>query len=114
MAGASMTFNQSCYGLLPKNGESFCHLHLLLRSAVATLQQRTHGSVFNTITRGTLDGLKVAKARDGVVSSFEVTVAPLFEAVLALLKESSRVAAMRDYLLPKLLNGGVRVGVSRG
>ena len=56
MAGTAMAFNQSCYGLLPGNGSSFGHLHLLLQAAVAQLQQRTHGSVFDTITGATFDG----------------------------------------------------------
>ena len=60
MAGTPMAFNQSCYGLLPGDGDSFCHLHLLMQTAVANLQQRTHGSVFDTITRATFDGLLVA------------------------------------------------------
>ena len=79
MAGTAMAFNQSCYGLLPGNGSSFGHLHLLLQAAVAQLQQRTHGSVFDTITGATFDGLMVAKPKDDVVSAFEVVVAPLLD-----------------------------------
>ena len=114
MAGTAMAFNQSCYGLLPGNGSSFGHLHLLLQAAVAQLQQRTHGSVFDTITGATFDGLMVAKPKDDVVSAFEVVVAPLLDVLLASLQESSKVAEMRDYLLPKLVSGNVRVEVARG
>ena len=114
MAGTAMSFNQSCYGLLPGDGKSFGYLHLLLQAAVAQLQQRTHGSVFDTITRATFDGLIVAKPKGDVVSAFEVVVAPLLDVVLASLQESSTLAEMRDYLLPKLLSGQVRVEVARG
>ena len=114
MAGTAMAFNQSCYGLLPGNGSSFGHLHLLLQAAVAQLQQRTHGSVFDTITGATFDGLMVAKPKDDVVSAFEVVVAPLLDVLLASLQESSKVAEMRDYVLPKLVSGNVRVEVARG
>ena len=114
MAGTAMAFNQSCYGLLPGNGSSFGHLHLLLQAAVAQLQQRTHGSVFDTITGATFDGLMVAKPKDDVVSAFEVVVAPLLDVLLASLLESSKVAEVRDYLLPKLVSGNVRVEVARG
>ena len=108
IAGMPMTFNQSCYGLLPDDGNSFRHLHLLMQSAIADLQQRTHGSVFDTITRATFDGLLVAKPRSEVVSSFDMVVAPLFDALLASLLESATLAKMRDYLLPKLLSGQVQ------
>ena len=114
MAGTAMAFNQSCYGLLPGNGKSFGHLHLLLQSAVGQIQQRTHGSVFDTITRATFDGLMVAKPNSDVVSAFEVVVAPLLDVLLASLQESSKLAEMRDYLLPKLLSGKVRVEFARG
>ena len=114
MAGTAMAFNQSCYGLLPGDGKSFGYLHLLLQATVAQLQQRTHGSVFDTITRATFDGLIVAKPKGDVVSAFEVVVAPLLDVLLASLQESSKLAEMRDYLLPKLLSSQVRVEVARG
>lgn len=114
MAGTPMAFNQSCYGLLPSDDASFCHLHLLMQTIVANLQQRTHGSVFDTITRATFDGLLVAKPAGDVVSSFEAVVTPIFDLLLASLQESSKLAEMRDYLLPKLLSGQVRVEAANG
>lgn len=114
MAGSSMAFNQSCYGLVPRDGSSFGYLNLLLHAAVAQLQQRTHGSVFDTITRATFDGLMVAKPQAALVSAFEAVVAPLLNVLLASLQESSRIAEMREYLLPKLVSGNVRVEVARG
>lgn len=114
MAGTPMAFNQSCYGLLPEDGRSFGHLYLLLQTAVAELRQRTHGSVFDTITRATFDGLLVASPHRNVVTAFEAEVAPLLELLLAILHESSKLAEMRDCLLPKLLSGSVRVEVAHG
>ena len=114
MAGVPMAFNQSCYGLMPGDDKSSCHLHLLMQTAVVDLQQRTHGSVFDTITRATFDGLLVANPRADTVAAFEVAVQPLFELLLASLHESANLAAMRDYLLPKLLSGRVRVEVADG
>ncbi|MGH2397692.1 MAG: restriction endonuclease subunit S, partial [bacterium] len=114
MAGMDMAFNQSCYGLLPSDGVSFSYLYLLMQTAVADLSQRTHGSVFDTITRATFDGLIVVSPRSDVVSSFEVVVAPLFDALLASLHESAKLAELRDYLLPSLLSGSVRVEAANG
>ena len=109
MAGTPMAFNKSCYGLLPGDECSFCHLYLLMQTAVTELQQRTHESVFDTITRATFDGLMIVSPQSEVVSSFEMVVAPLFDVLLASLQESARLADLRDYLLPRLLNGSVRV-----
>lgn len=109
MAGTPMAFNQSCYGLLPGDETSFNHLYLLMQTAVANLQQRTHGSVFNTITRATFDGLLVVNSPREVVTAFEAVVAPLFAVLLASLQESAKLAEVRDYLLPRLLSGSARV-----
>lgn len=109
MAGLPMAFNQSCYGLIPGDGRSFCYLHLLLQTAAAELQQRTHGSVFDTITHTTFDGLLVVKPRSGSLPAFEVLASPLFELLLASLRESSRLSTMRDYLLPRLMSADARV-----
>ena len=69
---------------------------------------------FDTITRATFDGLMVAKPKGDVVSAFEVVVTPLLDVLLASLQESSKLAEIREYLLPKLLSGQVRVEVARG
>jgi type I restriction enzyme, S subunit len=114
MAGVPMAFNQSCYGLLPGDGKSFGYLNLLMHTVVPDLQQRTHGSVFDTITRATFDGLLVTSPRSEVVTAFESAVDPLLELLLASVDESSKLAEMRDYLLPKLLSGQVRVEVAHG
>ena len=114
MTGVPMAFNQSCYGLLPGDGKSFGHLHLLMQSVVAELRQRTHGSVFDTITRATFDGLLVTSPPAEVVSTFESVVDPLLTLLLASVDESSKLAATRDYLLPKLLSGDVQVEATHG
>lgn len=69
---------------------------------------------FDTITRATFDGLMVAMPKSDVISSFESVVTPFLDALLVSLQESSRLAKMRDYLLPKLLSGKVRVEVTLG
>ena len=114
MAGMPMAFNQSCYGLWPSDGISFRHLYLLVHTAVAALQQKTHGSVFDTITRTTFDGLIVISPPPNVLSAFEERVAPFFDASFASLHESVKLAELRDYVLPKLLSGQIRVEVADG
>ena len=55
-----MAFNQSCYGLRAKEGlvdEEY--LYYLIKHNVAVLKKNTHGSVFDTITRDTFDGIEV-------------------------------------------------------
>jgi type I restriction enzyme S subunit len=109
MAGREMAFNQSCYGLLPAHGQSFRYNNLLMNEAVLTLQQRTHGSVFDTITRQTFDGILVVAPPEAVVEKLDKAVKPIFDLQLAQLKEAHTLAALRDALLPELLSGAIRV-----
>ncbi len=55
-----MAFNQSCYGLRAK--ETIVdseYLYYLIKHNVIVLKNNTHGSVFDTITRDTFDGIEV-------------------------------------------------------
>lgn len=57
--GKPMTFNQSCYGLRAKPPITNDFLYYLLKSNMNHLKRNTHGSVFDTITRGTFDSIEV-------------------------------------------------------
>ncbi|MFZ7343010.1 restriction endonuclease subunit S [Avibacterium volantium] len=56
-----MAFNQSCYGLNGKSGvidNNF--LYYFLKNNINELKQKTHGSVFDTITRATFDQIYIS------------------------------------------------------
>ena len=55
-----MTFNQSCYGLrAQKSIVTEDYLYYLVKQSVDILKKNTHGSVFDTITRTTFEGIEV-------------------------------------------------------
>ncbi|MCD8376126.1 MAG: restriction endonuclease subunit S [Oscillospiraceae bacterium] len=55
-----MAFNQSCYGLRAKEDiVAPEYLYYLVKHNVGALQKNTHGSVFDTITRETFNGIEV-------------------------------------------------------
>ena len=56
--GKTMAFNQSCYGLRAKEMTTNDFVYYLLKNMIGNIQQNTHGSVFDTITRDTFDILK--------------------------------------------------------
>ncbi|HAE62647.1 MAG TPA: restriction endonuclease subunit S, partial [Eubacteriaceae bacterium] len=56
--GRPMAFNQSCYGLRAKEMTTNDFVYYLLKNMIGNIQQNTHGSVFNTITRDTFGILK--------------------------------------------------------
>jgi type I restriction enzyme S subunit len=104
-----MAMNQSCYGLHRKKDCRGFFTYFATRELVASLRQRSHGSVFDTITRDTLAGISVAAPGAQLIQAFETSVGPSIERVRAGLFESRTLAALRDALLPKLISGKLRV-----
>lgn len=55
-----MAFNQSCYGIRAKrNLVDSIFLYYLLKTSIKSLKNNAHGSVFDTITRDTFDGITI-------------------------------------------------------
>ncbi|MBM4312519.1 MAG: restriction endonuclease subunit S [Deltaproteobacteria bacterium] len=108
LVGVPMAMNQSCYALRSLDGSHFFGYYST-RALVETLKQRSHGSVFDTITRDTLAGIKTITPSEPVKRAFEAKVKPFLHRIKANIMESRTLAAQRDTLLPKLLSGEVRV-----
>jgi type I restriction enzyme S subunit len=109
LVGQPMAMNQSCYGIRGTCGYSEFFTYFLLREASEQLQQRSHGTVFDTITRQTFASLDCVFPPPALAEAFDRTVTPWLERIKANLRESRTLAALRDTLLPKLLSGEIRV-----
>ena len=112
LIGTPMAMNQSCYGVRGTKGYGDFFTYFALRQATADLQQRTHGTVFDTITRQTFETLDCIFPPANLTVAFDRTVAPLLAQLHANLHQSHTLATLRDTLLPKLLSGELRVADS--
>lgn len=109
LAGCPMAMNQSCYGLRGKAGDSYFTYFSTCR-LVEALKVRSHGSVFDTITRDTLASVYSLLPPDGnVINAFENAVKPLMDRILLNLNQSRRLGELRDTLLPRLISGQLRL-----
>ncbi|MDD5189148.1 MAG: restriction endonuclease subunit S [Methanoregula sp.] len=111
LVGVPMAMNQSCYGIKGVNGYLDYFIHFLLKRAINELQQQTHGTVFETITRQTFDGVEIIVPPPLVAQKFDVVVHSNLEKIRNNLMESRTLAQIRDALLPKLMSGEIRVDV---
>ena len=109
LVGRPMAMNQSCYGVRGTHAGTDYFTYFALRQAVTKLQQNTHGSVFNTITRDTFASIQTVVPPPEIARSFDHAVLPLMQRILANLHETATLTALRDALLPKLMSGEVRV-----
>jgi type I restriction enzyme S subunit len=107
--GIPMAINQSCYGLRAKNGDFPYFTYYMTNKLLQELKQSVHGSVFDTITKETLNGIYTEAPSLTVQEAFEKTVAPVMNRMRANLQEVSSLGKIRDSILPKLMKGALRV-----
>jgi type I restriction enzyme, S subunit len=108
LVGVPMTMNQSCYGLRGiEAGSNFTYY--ATRNLISILKQRSHGSVFDMITRDRLAGVNFIAPPKATLEAFEQVVESFMQRIKSNLTESRTLAALRDALLPMLISGEIQV-----
>ena len=106
--GIPMAMNQTCYGIRGTSGYPDFFTYWNVRNTVNELQTRTHGTIFDTITRVTFKIVETVLPPAAVTQSFDSVVKPSMNRILGNLNESLCLETERDVMLPKLLSGEVR------
>jgi type I restriction enzyme S subunit len=70
------------------------------------------GTIYKAVTKQFLVDMRVLVPPDHMQEAFDAIVRPVDELVMCAERESRNLESVRDYLLPKLLSGMVRVGVT--
>ena len=103
--GVPMTMNQTCYGIRGAKGYPDYFTYWNIRMAVDELQYRTHGTIFDTITRQTFKLVETSHPPVSLAYEFEKVILPTMDRILGNLQEARNLSAQRDTLLPKLVSG---------
>jgi len=109
LTAVPMAMNQSCYGIRARSSERGFFTLFTVRSLVEALQAQAHGSVFDTITRATLNGMVVPALQPEEIAEFDEEVAPFMDMARELNDEAHQLTEARDELLPLLMSGRVTV-----
>ncbi len=109
MAGCSMAMNQTNYALIGKNELSQYFVYLLTIALVDRLLKKANGAVFNAITTRDFEGEQIVHPTNFVLGKFIDIISPLYQQVLSIAKENETLATLRDTLLPKLMNGEIKL-----
>ncbi|WP_038910232.1 restriction endonuclease subunit S [Dickeya dadantii] len=105
-----MAMNQSCYALSAKQEVSFVFLYFLTKELIHHLEVKATGSVFNSIVSNDIEHTYLALPNNiKLIEKYAEKTEPLFEKIELLTKENQQLAALRDWLLPLLMNGQVTV-----
>jgi type I restriction enzyme S subunit len=100
--------NNHAHVLTGANGISTEHLSVLLDHV--NIRPFVTGAVQPKLNQGNLKSVPIVRSDADTAEAFNQTIAPLFAALRQLHTESQALESMRDYLLPKLLSGSIRVG----
>lgn len=105
-----MAMNQSCYALRAKSGISYTYLFFLTKQLIQHLEIRASGSVFNSIVSNDIKFSKLAIPSNlELIKMYAKITEPLFEKIELMSNENQRLLEIRNWLLPMLMNGQVKV-----
>ena len=83
-------------------------------TSMEAIKARASGTTFPEISKRNFRTLTVVKPTTDVVVAYRRVAGPLFDLLTACVKENICLAEVRDCILPRLLNGQVRVEVADG
>ena len=89
---------------------SITHLYFILKDLEMLFKHRnTDGTTFGAITKDDLFSLPITKPPKDILMQFEKLANPIFDKQFEIAEESASLAQLRDFLLPLLMNGQVKV-----
>lgn len=81
-----------------------------LKSLEEHIQSGSGGTILKNVNQGTLNALKIVLPKeDSTVSKFNNLIEPIFGKITNVQKQNQHLTALRDWLLPMLMNGQVTV-----
>lgn len=83
-------------------------------TSMETIKAHASGTTFAEISKKNFRPLPVVESVGKEIVAYQQLAEPLFELLTACVRENERLAGMRDYLLPRLLRGSVRVKTADG
>jgi type I restriction enzyme S subunit len=109
LTGTKMAMNQSCYALRAKKHISHTYLFFLSKELIHHLEIKSSGSVFDSIVSTDVEFTNLAIPDSTLIKKFAAIVEPQFELIFNNTCETQHLNQLRDWLLPMLMNGQIRV-----
>lgn len=108
VADVRMVLGRGLAGMRHKqNKQSF--LLYLMQHHFAEDDAVGDGTIYRSVNKDFVEAMPLIEPPPETLQAFENIAAPIDAMISSLTKESSKLAALRDYLLPRLLSGRVRV-----
>jgi len=105
-----VTTNQGFKSFVPENEFTTDYTYFTLKHFMKLIQANASGSTFKEISGGTLKAVKIHLPPDELVKKFTEFSSRLSSQQSVLERQNQELTQLRDWLLPMLMNGQVRVG----
>ena len=104
-----MAMNQSCYALMPFDLNKYEYLFYLTKQLIEQLKKKGSGSVFKSINTLDIEQSFLSIAPSEIIDLYCKKVKSIFERIKSNTVEIAKLTALRDKLLPLLMNGQVTI-----
>ena len=101
--------NQNMWNFLPRKKNQQLYYNFLVKRLVEEQLQSASGSARDFFRKDYFYSLKIAIPCDSTLEKFHNLVISLFEKIDTNISENQQLAELRDWLLPMLMNGQVKV-----
>lgn len=109
IASKDMAMNQSCYAIKSKPKVNYYYLHQCVIDFVHYLKAKSSGSIFDAIVSNDIKLTPIVVAPNDLISQYGELIGAQYERILVNSNENQKLAELRDWLLPMLMNGQVKV-----
>lgn len=109
IASQDMAMNQSCYAIAPSDEVNYYFLHQCCTDLVQYIKAKANGSVFDAIVSNDFKATPIVIPPGNLIKKIGQRLESIYEKILIGRKENQKLAELRDWLLPMLMNGQVKV-----
>ncbi|MEO9477119.1 MAG: restriction endonuclease subunit S [Cyclobacteriaceae bacterium] len=109
IAREKVTTNQGFKSFVPNKGYSTEYIFHTLMRAMSLIEANASGSTFREVSTSVLRNLNWSKPTIEFVENYTKIISPLFNKQDILEQENQKLSELRDWLLPMLMNGQVKV-----
>lgn len=105
IAANEVTTNQGFKSVVPNENVGTAFMYYLLKFLLPTIEGMASGSTFKEISGAGMKSVPVVIPDNETIEKFNAFCTPIFQLQEVLEAENSRLADIRDSLLPKLMSG---------
>lgn len=103
------TTNQGFKSIVCNKKYSYEYVYYILNQYMPVIEANATGSTFKEISATVFKAINIIKPNKQVVDEFVKRISPIFQKQDNLEQQNQELASLRDWLLPMLMNGQVKV-----